>query len=166
MQHNYNYYKRDTPAIPDAEYDKLFRELQQLEEQYPHLLTPDSPTQRVGGAPLKAFSQVVHRTPMLSLGNAFEEAEVDAFDRRIRQTLGISSVEYSVEPKFDGLAISLCYVEGILRTGATRGDGYVGEDVTRNLRTVKSIPLRLKGDSFSAQIPSFVEVRGEVLMLK
>jgi DNA ligase (NAD+) len=165
-QHDYNYYLRDTPTIPDAEYDKLFRELQQLEEQYPHLLTPDSPTQRVGGAALKAFSQVVHRTPMLSLGNAFDEAEVDAFDRRIRQTLGISSVEYSVEPKFDGLAISLCYVEGMLRTGATRGDGYVGEDVTSNLRTVQSIPLQLKADSFSVQIPSFLEVRGEVLMLK
>ncbi len=164
-RHNYDYYVRDTPTVPDAEYDKLFRELQQLEEQYPNLVTPDSPTRRVGGTALKAFSQVVHRMPMLSLGNAFEEAEVRAFDRRICQTLGVHQVEYSVEPKFDGLAISLSYVDGVFSTGATRGDGYIGEDVTSNLRTVQSIPLQLKRSS-SAPIPSFLEVRGEVLMLK
>ena len=103
---------------------------------------------------------------MLSLGNAFDEGEVEAFDRRVRQTLGISSVEYAVEPKFDGLAVSLCYEDGILRTGATRGDGYVGEDVTLNLRTIRSIPLALRAGNRAGQTPSFLEVRGEVLMLK
>ena len=164
--HNYNYYVQDTPTIPDAEFDKLFRELEELEQRYPHLVTPDSPTRRVGAPPLKAFSQIVHRTPMLSLGNAFDEGEVEAFDRRVRQTLGISSVEYAVEPKFDGLAVSLCYEDGILRTGATRGDGYVGEDVTLNLRTIRSIPLALRVGNRAGQTPSFLEVRGEVLMLK
>ena len=164
--HNYNYYVQDTPTIPDAEFDKLFRELEELEQRYPHLVTPDSPTRRVGASPLKAFSQIVHRTPMLSLGNAFDEGEVEAFDRRVRQTLGISSVEYAVEPKFDGLAVSLCYEDGILRTGATRGDGYVGEDVTLNLRTIRSIPLALRVGNRASQTPSFLEVRGEVLMLK
>ena len=164
--HNYNYYVQDTPTIPDAEFDKLFRELEELEQRYPHLVTPDSPTRRVGAPPLKAFSQIVHRTPMLSLGNAFDEGEVEAFDRRVRQTLGISSVEYAVEPKFDGLAVSLCYEDGILRTGATRGDGYVGEDVTLNLRTIRSIPLALRVGNRAGRTPSFLEVRGEVLMLK
>jgi DNA ligase (NAD+) len=105
--HDYNYYARDTPTIPDAEYDKLFRELQELEQRHPQLITPDSPTQRIGAAPLTEFPQIVHRIPMLSLGNAFERSEVEAFDRRVRQTLGVSSVEYAVEPKFDGLAVSL-----------------------------------------------------------
>jgi DNA ligase (NAD+) len=164
--HNYNYYVQDTPTIPDAEFDKLLRELEELEQRCPHLVTPDSPTRRVGAPPLKAFSQIVHRTPMLSLGNAFDEGEVEAFDRRVRQTLGISSVEYAVEPKFDGLAVSLCYEDGILRTGATRGDGYVGEDVTLNLRTIRSIPLALRVGNRAGQTPSFLEVRGEVLMLK
>ncbi|SOD40842.1 NAD-dependent DNA ligase LigA [Nitrosovibrio sp. Nv4] len=164
--HNYHYYARDTPTIPDAEYDKLFRELQELEQRHPHLVTADSPTQRIGAAPIKEFAHIVHRTPMLSLGNAFEAEEVNAFDRRVRQVLGTDSVEYAVEPKFDGLAVSLCYENGMFRTGATRGDGYVGEDVTLNLRTVQSIPLQLKPDSHAAQGPSFLEVRGEVLMLK
>ncbi|SCY79353.1 DNA ligase (NAD+) [Nitrosospira sp. Nl5] len=165
-QHNYNYYALDAPTIPDAEYDKLFQELQELEQHYPQLITPDSPTQRIGAAPLKAFSQIVHRMPMLSLGNAFKAAEVDAFDRRVRQTLGVDSVEYAVEPKFDGLAVSLCYEGGIFITGATRGDGYIGEDVTLNLRTIRSIPLQLQADGYSARSPVFMEVRGEVLMLK
>ena len=130
--HNYNYYVLDAPIIPDAEYDRLFRELEQLEQRYPLLVTPDSPTRRIGATPLKEFSQVVHRTPMLSLGNAFDEEDVTAFHRRVTQVLGVDNVEYAVEPKFDGLAISLCYEEGSLRTGATRGDGYVGEDVTAN----------------------------------
>jgi DNA ligase (NAD+) len=164
--HNYSYYVQDAPIIADAEFDKLFRELEELEQRYPHLVTPDSPTLRVGASPLKAFSQIAHRTPMLSLANAFDEGEVEAFDRRVRQTLGISSVEYTVEPKFDGLAVSLCYENGILRTGATRGDGYIGEDVTLNLRTIRSIPLALKAASGNGQTPSFLEVRGEVLMLK
>jgi DNA ligase (NAD+) len=164
--HNYSYYVQDAPTVTDAEFDKLFRELEELEERYPHLVTPDSPTLRVGAPPLKAFSQIAHRTPMLSLANAFDEGEVEAFDRRVRQTLGVSSVEYAVEPKFDGLAVSLCYENGILRTGATRGDGYIGEDVTLNLRTIRSIPLALKAADGNAQTPSFLEVRGEVLMLK
>ncbi|PTR08540.1 DNA ligase (NAD+) [Nitrosospira sp. Nsp5] len=164
--HNYQYYALDAPVIPDAEYDRLFRELQELEQRYPQLITPDSPTQRIGAAPLKEFPKIVHRTPMLSLNNAFEAAEVDAFDRRVRQTLGVDSVEYMVEPKFDGLAVSLRYENGIFTTGATRGDGYIGEDVTLNLRTVKSIPLHLHGGLSSGSPPALLEVRGEVLMLK
>ncbi len=164
--HNYNYYTLDAPVISDAEYDKLFRELQELEQCHPWLVTPDSPTQRIGAAALKQFSQIHHRAPMLSLGNAFNAAEVEAFDRRVRQILEVDKAEYAVEPKFDGLAISLCYENGVLTTGATRGDGYVGEDVTRNLRTIKSIPLQLAGDSHNTPRPAFVEVRGEVLMLK
>jgi DNA ligase (NAD+) len=165
--HDYSYYALDAPTIPDAEYDRLFRELQEFEQRYPEFVTPDSPTQRVGGSPLKEFSQIFHRTPMLSLSNAFNAAEVEAFDRRVRQTLGLDDVEYAVEPKFDGLAVSLCYADGLLTTGATRGDGYVGEDVTSNLRTLRSIPLQLPGHSVSGQrLPGFIEVRGEVLMLK
>jgi DNA ligase (NAD+) len=161
-KHNYYYYVLDAPVIPDAEFDKLFRELQQLEERYPELVTPDSPTQRVGGTPLAEFAQVTHRTPMLSLNNAFEDEDVTAFDRRVREGLNAESVEYAVEPKFDGLAISLVYEDGVLAQGATRGDGYTGEDVTRNLRTINAIPLRLT----TATPPRFLEVRGEVLMLK
>jgi len=164
--HNYHYYTLDAPIIPDVEYDKLFRELQELEQRHPELITPDSPTQRVGAAALKQFAQIQHHTPMLSLGNAFDAAEVEAFDRRVRQLLGVDKAEYAVEPKFDGLAVSLCYENGVLTTGATRGDGYVGEDVTRNLRTIRSVPLQLKADSHHTPRPAFIEVRGEVLMLK
>jgi DNA ligase (NAD+) len=159
-QHNYRYYLLDDPSIPDAEYDKLFRELQALEAQHPELLTSDSPTQRVGVDPLKTFVEVPHRTPMLSLNNAFSEEEVRAFDARIGEALGIANVEYAVEPKFDGLAVTLTYRDGIFVQGATRGDGNTGEDVTENLRTVRTIPLRL-----SKPIKE-VEVRGEVLMFK
>ncbi|MBA4141622.1 MAG: NAD-dependent DNA ligase LigA [Nitrosospira sp.] len=164
--HDDRYHKFDAPTISDAEFDKLFRELEELEQRYPQFDTPNSPTKRVGAPPLKVFSQIIHRTPMLRLGNAFDEAEVRAFDRRVRETLGVSSVEYAVEPKFDGLAVSLCYQDGIFKTGATRGDGYVGEDVTANLRTIRSIPLTLVRSGFAGQCPSFLEVRGEVLMLK
>lgn len=164
--HNYRYYILDAPTIPDAQFDRLFRELQQLEQLYPQLVTPESPTQRVGAAPLKEFSQITHRTPMLSLNNAFAEAEVEAFDRRVRQGLEADNVEYAVEPKFDGLAVSLCYEDGVFTTGATRGDGYTGEDVTLNLRTVKSIPLHLPGSLHGKRHPALLEVRGEVLMLK
>ncbi|MBI5437425.1 MAG: NAD-dependent DNA ligase LigA [Nitrosomonadales bacterium] len=159
-RHNYCYYVLDDPGIPDAEYDKLFRELQTLESQYPELLTADSPTQRVGGKVLKSFAEVQHRTPMLSLNNAFGDEEVRAFDARIREALGRAEVEYAVEPKFDGLAITLAYRNGAFVQGATRGDGSTGEDVTENLRTVRAIPLRLNG------MVADVEVRGEVLMLK
>lgn len=159
---NYNYYVLDSPTISDAEYDRLFRELQEMEARYPHLVTPDSPTQRVGAAPLKEFPQVTHRIPMLSLNNAFDDGEVVAFDRRVREALGVNEVEYAVEPKFDGLAIGLTYERGVLKVGATRGDGFMGEDVTANLRTVRAIPLRLRGP----HVPESLEVRGEVLLLK
>lgn len=159
-QHNYRYYVLDAPTIPDAEFDKLFRELQTLEAQHPELLTIDSPSQRVGGAALKVFAEVKHRTAMLSLNNAFSEEEVSAFDARIREALDVAEVEYAVEPKFDGLAVTLSYRDGVLVQGATRGDGSVGEDVTENLRTVHAIPLRL------TEPVSAVEIRGEVLMLK
>ncbi len=161
-QYNYQYHVLDDPTIPDAEYDRLFQQLQQIERDHPQYVTPDSPTRRVGAAPLKAFSQVTHETPMLSLGNAFDENEVQAFDRRIREGLEVDTVEYAVEPKFDGLAVSLHYEKGIFKTGATRGDGYTGEDITQNLRTIKAIPLALPIDA----VPERFEVRGEVLMLK
>jgi len=161
--HNHRYYVLDAPSIPDAEYDKLFRELQQLEAEHPQFLTPDSPTQRVGAKPLDAFAEVAHRLPMLSLNNAFEDEDVTAFDRRVREGLeAVGEVEYATEPKFDGLAISLTYENGVFVQGATRGDGFTGEDVTANLKTVKSIPLRLA----TPNPPALLEVRGEVLMLK
>ena len=160
---NFNYYVKDAPSIPDAEYDRLFRELQSLEAQYPELSGTDSPTRRIGAAPLAAFRQVTHATLMLSLNNAFDETEVEAFDRRVREALETDgAIRYAVEPKFDGLAISLTYQDGLFVMGATRGDGYTGEDVTTNLRTVRAIPLRLAG----AKPPRLLEVRGEVLMLK
>jgi DNA ligase (NAD+) len=160
--HNHRYYVLDAPSIPDAEYDKLFRELADLEAAHPELVTPDSPTQRVGGAPLEEFPQVVHRTPMLSLNNAFAEEDVAGFDRRAREALGRDEIEYAAEPKFDGLAISLRYEGGRFVQGATRGDGHTGEDVTANLRTVRAIPLRLQG----AEPPASLDVRGEVIMYK
>lgn len=161
-RHDYLYYVMDAPSIPDSEYDKLFRQLQALEQENPDLITPDSPTQRVGGKPLKAFDSVIHRVPMLSLNNAFAEAEVAAFDRRVRESLGQENIEYAVEPKFDGLAITLTYERGVLVQGATRGDGYTGEDVTNNLRTIRAIPGRLHVKT----PPPLLEVRGEVFMLK
>lgn len=161
-QHNHRYYVLDAPSVDDAEYDRLFRELQELEAAHPELISADSPTQRVGAVPLAEFAPAPHRQPMLSLNNAFATEEVEAFDRRVREALGQEQVEYAVEPKFDGLAISLIYENGKFVRGATRGDGYTGEDVTVNLRTIRSIPLRL------AQIPApqLLEVRGEVLMLR
>ena len=162
-RHNRAYYELDNPSIPDAEYDKLFRELQGLEQQYPELLTPDSPTQRVGGAPQKEFPPRRHGVPMLSLNNAFAAAEVEAFDQRVRDGLeDIAAVDYAVEPKFDGLAISLTYENGVFTCGATRGDGATGEEVTPNLRTLRCLPLRLAGEGW----PALIEVRGEVLMFK
>ncbi|TCS69219.1 DNA ligase (NAD+) [Sulfuritortus calidifontis] len=159
--HNYQYYVLDAPEVPDAEYDRLLRELQALEAAHPELATPDSPTQRVGAAPLKAFAEVAHAVPMLSLNNAFSEEDVVAFDRRAREGLGHDGeLEYAVEPKFDGLAITLHYQDGQFVQGATRGDGYTGEDVSANLRTIHAIPLKLE------DAPPWLEVRGEVLMLK
>ncbi len=159
-KHNHQYYVLDDPLISDAEFDAMFRELQTLEAQYPELATADSPTQRVGATPLKSFAEVVHRTPMLSLNNAFDDEEVRAFDARVREALGVAEVEYAVEPKFDGLAITLTYRDGMFAQGATRGDGSMGEDVTQNLRTVRTIPLKL-----GKPVP-FIEIRGEVLIFK
>lgn len=162
-KHNRQYYVLDAPLVSDAEYDALFRELQSIEAEHPELASVDSPTQRVGAAPLPEFSPAVHRTPMLSLSNAFSPEEVEAFDRRVREGLiAGGTVAYSAEPKFDGLAVSLVYEEGVLTRGATRGDGQTGEDVTPNLRTVGNIPLRLEG----VDLPDLLEVRGEVLMLR
>lgn len=161
-RHDHAYYVLDAPSIPDAEYDRLFRELQMLEAANPDLVSPDSPTRRVGGMPLAAFGEVTHDVPMLSLANAFSADEVRAFDRRCRELLGTESIGYACEPKFDGLAISLRYENGIFVRGATRGDGLRGEDVTQNLRTVHSIPLRLAGSAW----PRWLEVRGEVLIFR
>ena len=164
-RHNYQYHTLDDPLITDAEFDAMFRELQALEIQYPSLATPDSPTQRVGAAPRLSFTKVEHRVPMLSLNNAFHEEEVRKFDVRTREALGVAEVEYSVEPKFDGLAVTLTYRDGVFVQGATRGDGEVGEDVTQNLRAVRNIPLRLDSEKLAKPIP-FIEIRGEVLMFK
>ncbi|MFU8838617.1 MAG: NAD-dependent DNA ligase LigA [Thiohalomonadaceae bacterium] len=158
--HNHCYYVLDDPAIPDVEFDRLFAELQQMEQQYPDLITPDSPTQRVGGAPLSGFAEVAHSIPMLSLGNAFSEEELNDFDRRVRQGLAVEQVRYCAEPKLDGLAISLRYEDGLLVRAATRGDGATGEDVTANVRTIAAVPLRLYGEAW----PRVLEVRGEVYM--
>ncbi|HJS37182.1 MAG TPA: NAD-dependent DNA ligase LigA [Burkholderiales bacterium] len=161
-RHNRLYYVEDAPEIPDAEYDRLFAELQALEAEHPELVTLDSPTQRVGASPLAEFAEVRHRTPMLSLNNAFAEEDVHAFDRRVREALQVDEVEYAVEPKFDGLAVSLAYRDGELVQGATRGDGQTGEDVTPNLRTVHAIPLHLPRAADTRDL----EVRGEMLMFR
>lgn len=163
-EHNYRYYVLDEPSVPDAEYDRLFRELKALEAEHPELVTPESPTQRVGGEALTAFGQVRHEVPMLSLGNAFEEQDLTDFDRRVRDGLGLDGgvVEYSCEPKLDGLAVSLLYENGQLVRGATRGDGTTGENITANVRTVRNIPLRLHGHGW----PALLEVRGEIYMPK
>jgi len=164
-EHNHRYYVLDAPTISDAEYDRLMQELQALEAQHPDLITPESPTQRVGAQPLAAFASVRHAVPMRSLGNAFDPEDVRAFDKRVSDTLrdagmaGSGAVEYVAELKFDGLAVSLRYEEGRLVQAATRGDGQTGEDITSNIRTLRSVPLRLKGD-----YPQVLEVRGEVLM--
>ncbi|MBI1890780.1 MAG: NAD-dependent DNA ligase LigA [Burkholderiales bacterium] len=162
-RHNHAYYVLDNPSIPDAEYDKLFSELVALEKRHPELCTPDSPTQRVGAAPLPQFEPVHHSVPMLSLGNAFDEGDIAAFDRRVREGLYTDSeIEYATELKFDGLAINLRYEDGVLVQAATRGDGATGENVTPNIRTIKAIPLRLHGDN----PPKVIDIRGEVMMFK
>ncbi|MFC0711135.1 NAD-dependent DNA ligase LigA [Azorhizophilus paspali] len=161
-EHNYRYYVLDMPSVPDAEYDRLFNELKALEAEHPELVTPESPTQRVGGEALAAFGQVRHELPMLSLGNAFVEEDLLDFDRNVCKGLdrGIEALEYSCEPKLDGLAVSLLYEDGQLVRGATRGDGSTGEDITANVRTVRNIPLRLHGQGW----PAVLEVRGEIYM--
>lgn len=158
--HNYRYHVLDDPTIPDAQYDALYQELQQLETLHPELLTADSPTQRVGAHARPGFTQVTHRIPMLSLNNGFLNSEIEAFDRRARESLGVDCVEYACEPKFDGLAVSLTYEKGLLVQGSTRGDGETGEEVTANLRTLHTIPLSLP----IKNPPERLEVRGEVLM--
>lgn len=159
--HNYRYYVLDQPSVPDSEYDRLMQQLAELERQHPELIVPDSPTQRVGGQPAPQFAEVRHEMPMLSLDNAFEETDVIAFDRRIRERLGhTEALAYSAEPKLDGLAISLRYEDGLLHLAATRGDGTVGEDVTHNVRTIRAVPLRLRG----TVVPALLEVRGEIFM--
>jgi len=196
--HNYRYYVLDQPLISDAEYDRLMQELISLEEAFPDLVTPDSPTQRIGAPPATEFESYTHRQPMLSLSNAFGEEELLAFDQRIKRMLGMNpgdDIEYVAELKIDGLAVSLTYENGYFVRGATRGDGYTGEDVTANLKTIRSIPLVLiqpqgstewpsavaatqsRGDTlplFNSEsigdlgcypIPEIVEVRGEVFML-
>jgi DNA ligase (NAD+) len=162
-QHNVRYYALDAPSIPDAEYDRLLRQLQDLEAQHPQLITPDSPTQRVGAKPLEGFSQINHEVPMLSLDNVFTAAELADFERRIRGRLGHSAAfAICCEPKMDGVAISVLYRHGKLVRGATRGDGSVGEDITHNVRTIPSIPLTLLGEDY----PQLLEVRGEIYMPK
>ena len=161
--HNYLYYVLDNPQISDAEYDKLMRELIDLESQFPELVTPDSPTQRIGGEPLPAFERVTHREAMISLADAFNEGELRDFHRRVTAVVG-NEVEYVVELKIDGLAISLTYENGVLVTAATRGDGTVGEDVTQNVKTIKSVPLRINAPS--GKMPSLIEVRGEIYIPK
>lgn len=171
--HNYRYYVLDDPEIPDAEYDRLMRELQAVEAEFPELVTASSPTQRVGAQPLEAFGEVQHLVPMLSLANVFSEEELLAYDKRVHDRLASKGgpevpeasrdiIEYVAEPKLDGLAVSLLYEKGELIRGATRGDGFTGEDITSNVRTIDSIPLRLRGEN----IPTRLEVRGEVYMPK
>ena len=159
--HNRQYHELDHPQITDADYDALFRQLVELESQHPELLTPDSPTQRVGSPPSQAFAKITHRVPMLSLANAFEREEVREFDRRVHRVLGPSPVGYLTELKIDGLAMSLLYEDGRYRIGATRGDGYAGEDVTPNVKTIDSVPLRV---TVPGEFPRSFEVRGEVYM--
>jgi len=168
--HNYRYYVLDSPVISDAEYDALMRELRELEAQYPELVTPDSPTQRVGFKPAEGFREVPHAEPMLSLDDAMSEDEVKEFDERIKRFLNLPldmEIEYTVEPKIDGVAVELVYEKGVLSVASTRGDGYVGEDVTNNVKTIKSIPLRLRRFSDDApEIPPRIDVRGEVYLSK
>ena len=157
-RHNYNYYVLDQPTISDFEYDRMLRSLEEMEQANPDLITPDSPTQRVGGKALDSFEKIVHRAPLESLQDVFDFTELAEFEERVRESA--SDVEYLVEPKVDGLSVALEYENGVFIRGATRGDGVVGEDVTENLRTIKSIPLKLDG------APSLLIVRGEVFMPK
>lgn len=161
-EHDHRYYVLDDPQISDNEYDSLLRELKNLEDSHPELITTDSPTQRVGGSPISEFDQIQHSKPMLSLGNAFGIDELEAFNKRINDTLDANDVEFNAELKFDGLAVTILYENGIMKYAATRGDGSVGEDVTHNIKTIKTIPLKLHGENH----PRIFEVRGEVLMDK
>ncbi|MCW8999246.1 MAG: NAD-dependent DNA ligase LigA, partial [Kangiellaceae bacterium] len=161
-EYNYQYYVLDNPSVPDAEYDRLMRELQSIEEKYPELITSESPTQKVSGKADSAFDSITHLTPMLSLDNVFSEEELSGFNQRIANRIGEQAERsFTCEPKLDGLAISILYRDGKLERAATRGDGNIGEDVTQNIRTIKSIPLKLRGNH-----PGLLDVRGEVFMSK
>jgi DNA ligase (NAD+) len=163
-RHDYQYYVLDAPTIPDAEYDRLLRELQALEQDFPDLVTPESPTQRVGGEPLEGFAEVRHAPPMLSLANAFSEEEIRQFHERVIRGLEVAHVDYAAEPKLDGVAISLRYEDGRLRRAATRGDGTLGEEVTANVRTIAAVPLKLEARGRARPWPATLEVRGEIYM--
>src|SRR6516164_7505555 len=160
--HNYKYYVEDKPEISDREFDMLLKELEEIEAAHPKLITPDSPTRRVGGQPIDAFKSVIHRVPMLSIGKAFSADELREFDGRVRKALGKQPVKYVVELKIDGVAVSLTYTDGVLTLGATRGSGQRGDDVTHNLKTVGGVPLRLRTD----KPPARFEARGEVYMTR
>ena len=160
-QHNHRYYVLDDPSVPDSEYDRLLNRLREVESHHPELVTSDSPTQRVGDQPLAAFSQIRHEIPMLSLDNAFSDEDLSEFNRRVGDRLkSAEEFEFACEPKLDGIAVSLLYEDGLLVRGATRGDGTTGEDITLNVRTIPSIPLRLLGTGW----PQRLEVRGEIYM--
>lgn len=160
LEHNHRYYVCDAPEISDAEYDVLLRELQALEAEHPELITADSPTQRVGAEPAKQFASVAHAQPMLSLNNCFSDEELAEFDQRVKKGLGVETIKYTAEPKLDGAALNVTYRDGVLERAATRGDGSNGEDITGNARTIRNLPLRLRGSDY----PEFMEVRGEVVM--
>jgi len=162
--HNYRYYVLDDPVVSDAEYDRLLEQLQTLEEEYPEIQTPDSPTQQVGGEPRDELGTVRHPAPMLSLKSAYEEDDVRSFDRTCRTELGRDTVTYTTEPKFDGLAVELIYEAGQLVQASTRGDGRTGEDITANVKTIKSVPLRLRTEE--RDVPERLVVRGEAFMRK
>src|SRR5580765_6353099 len=165
--HEYRYHVLDDPAISDATYDKLLVKLKEIEAAHPELVTADSPTARVGAAPREGFQEVRHTRPMLSLDNAFSFDALRDFDRRVREGIGRQEIEYIAEHKFDGLSISLIYEGGVLVRGVTRGDGTTGEDVTPNVRTIRSIPLRIERETLTkAKVPAWFEVRGEVMMTR
>ena len=161
IEHDRRYYLEAAPSISDRAYDNLYRELRELEGQFPELVKPDSPTQRVGGGPLESFLQVTHRTPMLSLDNTYSQEEVADFFRRLQRLIPGETIDAVIEPKVDGVALSVLYRHGILEYAATRGNGVVGDDVTQNIRTIRAVPLRLRGS-----VPEEVEVRGEVFLPK
>ena len=161
-EYNYQYYVQDTPSVPDAEYDRIFKALQQLETEYPALLLANSPTQKVGGAALSKFDQVTHQLPMLSLDNVFDSESLNDFMQRVMDKSTLAETAFCIEPKLDGLAASIIYENGLLIQAATRGDGLTGENVTENVKTIANLPLKLRGEN----IPAVLEVRGEVFMLK
>lgn len=160
--HNYLYYVLNKPEISDAQYDKLMNELRELENKFPELITPDSPTQRVGAPPAEQFETVKHVKPMLSLDTAMEKEEIKKFDERVKRELGVNDVKYVAEPKLDGLSVELIYEHGKLVRGSTRGDGINGENVTENIKTIRAVPLVLRGDEIP--VPDMLAVRGEVIM--